>query len=99
MKNENMTNRVLEYIQYGMQPRIEIRPEEGFAGQLVTPGNFISGKELPLMMGIPHKSVTGLTVSSIAEFGRMSLYRTSGENAVRSDLGAFTIWGAQRQAR
>ena len=70
MKNENMTNRVLEYIQYGMQPRIEIRPEEGFAGQLVTPGNFISGKELPLMMGIPHKSVTGLTVSSIAEFGR-----------------------------
>lgn len=70
LKNEEMTRRVLDYIQYGMQPRIAIRPEAGFAGQLVTPGNFISGKELPLMMGIPHKSVTGLTVSSIAEFGR-----------------------------
>lgn len=70
LKNEGMTKRVLDYIQYGMQPRIAIRPEAGFTGQLVTPGNFISGKELPLMMGIPHKSVTGLTVSSIAEFGR-----------------------------
>ena len=70
IRTPQSTQRVLEYIQNGLHPLIEIAPEMGFDKQYVTPGNFISGKELPLLMGLPHKSVTGLTVSSIAEFGR-----------------------------
>lgn len=64
------TERVLEYVRYGQHPLIEISPEMGYEAQYVTPGNFISGKEIPLLMGLPHKSVTGLAVSNIAEFGR-----------------------------
>lgn len=70
IKTPQNTEKVLEYLRYGQHPLIEISPELGFEKQFVTPGNFISGKEIPLLMGLPHKSVTGLTVSSIAEFGR-----------------------------
>lgn len=70
IKTPENTEKVLEYLRYGQHPLIEISPELGFEKQFVTPANFISGKEIPLLMGLPHKSVTGLTVSSIAEFGR-----------------------------
>ncbi len=70
IKTPANTANVLEYVKYGIHPLIEIKPEQGYDQQYVTPGNFISGKELPLLMGLPQKSVTGLTVSSIAEFGR-----------------------------
>lgn len=87
IKNPQITERVLEYIKYGIQPVISIRPEDGFSEQYVTPGNYISGKELPLMMGIPHKSVTGLTVSSIAEFGRNVFSQKERSNARKIQLG------------
>lgn len=70
IRNQEQTRQVLEYMQYAQHPVIEVPGEEGFLSQYVTPGNFISGKELPLLMGIPRKSVTGLTVSYMAEFGR-----------------------------
>lgn len=70
VKTPKQTKEVLEYMKYGINPVMVIEPEEGFQKQFVTPTNFISGKELPLLMGLPQKSVTGLTVSNIAEFGR-----------------------------
>lgn len=66
------TSVALKSLRYGMHPQLLI-PEgvnKGFDSQIVTPGGFISGKELPLFMGIPQKSVSGLTVNTIAEFGR-----------------------------
>ena len=36
----------------------------------VTPTSVISGKELPIFIGFPRKSVPGLSVFNIAEFGR-----------------------------
>lgn len=71
IRNSN-THAILDSIRYGLHPLLLI-PEginTGFDSQLVTPGSFVSGKELPLFMGIPQKSVSGLTVNSIAEFGR-----------------------------
>lgn len=70
VQNPLETQRVLEYMQYGQHPLVKVPPEMDYEPQVVTPGNFISGKELPLLMGLPQKSVTGLTVSNIAEFGR-----------------------------
>ena len=69
--NEN-TQSVVSYLRHGLHPKILITQgvDNGFDRQTVTPGSFISGKELPLFMGIPQKSVSGLTVSAIAEFGR-----------------------------
>ena len=81
------TQKILEYMQYGEHPFIEIAPEMGFETQFVTPGNMISGKELPLIMGLPHKSVTGLTVSSIAEFGRNVFVQNSRPGRKTIQLG------------
>lgn len=81
------TERVLEYLQYGMHPVVEISPELGFEMQYVTPANFISGKELPLLMGLPQKSVTGLTVSNIAEFGRNVFIQNERPNQKLIQLG------------
>ena len=87
IKTPQNTERVLEYLQYGQHPLIEISPEMGFEMQYVTPGNLISGKELPLLMGLPHKSVTGLTVSSIAEFGRNVFIQNERPNQKKIQLG------------
>lgn len=81
------TERVLEYVRYGQHPLIEISPEMGYEAQYVTPGNFISGKEIPLLMGLPHKSVTGLTVSNIAEFGRNVFIQNEKQDKTKIQLG------------
>lgn len=36
----------------------------------VTPGALLSGKELPIQLGLPRKSISGLAVMEMAEFGR-----------------------------
>lgn len=46
----------------------------GFREQTVTPTNLVSGDELPLVMGFPKKSVAGLPVLQMAEFGRSVVY-------------------------
>ena len=66
------TTTLLQTLRYGLHPQFLI-PEgnaSGIDSHIVSPGGFISGKELPLFMGIPHKSVSGLTVCAMAEFGR-----------------------------
>ena len=68
--NPRNTETFLEYMKYGMHPMITIPGEGAFSSQIVTPANMISGKELPLLMGVPNKSVSGINVSTIAEFGR-----------------------------
>lgn len=91
---------VLKSIRYGMHPQFEI-PEgatSGFDSQVVTPGSFISGKELPLFMGIPQKSVSGLPVSSIAEFGR-NVFTLNNEVPVGTlPLGRIYHMGREEEA-
>lgn len=87
IKTPLQTEKILEYMKYGIHPVIEISPELGYEVQYVTPGNFISGKELPLLMGLPHKSVTGLTVSNIAEFGRNVFIQNEKTDRKKIQLG------------
>ena len=70
--NNANTQDVMAYLRHGLHPHFLIAKgaEAGYNQQIVTPSGFISGKELPLFMGIPQKSVSGLTVCAIAEFGR-----------------------------
>jgi len=91
------TERVLEYMQYGQHPMVEIMPEMGYEAQVVTPANFISGKEIPLLMGLPQKSVTGLTVSNIAEFGRNVFIQNEKPNRRKIQLGRVYHMGNTEQ--
>lgn len=93
IKNQTNTSRVLEYVKYGTHPQIILKPELGYDEQKVTPGSFISGKELPLIMGVPQKSVTGLTVTSIAEFGRNVFIQNKKGNQKEIRLGRIYHMG------
>ena len=98
VKTPMQTQKVLDYMQYGMHPLIEISPEMGYEKQTVTPGNFISGKELPMIMGLPQKSVTGLTVSSIAEFGRNVFIQNEKSGRKKIQLGKVYHMGKTEES-
>lgn len=68
-------NRILDNILYLSHPKAEMPAlEGGFEKQVVTPTNLVSGFELPMVMGLPKKSVSGLAVVEMAEFGRSVVY-------------------------
>ena len=62
------TQNALESICYCRHPRFRIKTIHG--DQYVTATEYVSGKELPVMVTLPRKSVPGLTVMTMAEFGR-----------------------------
>lgn len=64
------TRKMAEYIRYCKHPRIKISGENDYSENIVTPASYISGKEIPLFMGLPMKSVNGVSVTTMAEFSR-----------------------------
>ncbi len=73
-----VTKNLVEYMRYCKHPAIRVDGVSGFDGNVVTPANYISGKELPLFMGLPQKSVNGVSVTSMAEFSRNVFIKDSG---------------------
>ena len=82
----------IEYLKYGMHPQFLIESENLF-NQIIRPTNIVSGKELPFLMGIPRKSVDGLTINSIAEFGRNVIAQNVKPNEKKIRLGAIQHMG------
>ena len=70
LKEEQNTKEVLKYISLLTHPQFLLNPLDDIDEQIVSATNIISGKEIPLLMGFPQHSVTGLTVSHSASFGR-----------------------------
>ena len=68
--HSNSTAAVLHSIAYGMHPVIELPRSNMFDAQKVKPAVLVSGKELPIFMSLPRKSVPGLVVDNMASFGR-----------------------------
>jgi hypothetical protein len=93
IKDADNTKKALEYIQYCVHPNIEIPTFLNFSEQYVTPTNLISGNELPIIMGIPQKSVTGVTVMEMAEFGRNVFYHRTPDEQKKIKLGSVTHMG------
>ena len=70
IKSTDNACKVLDYMCYGMHPVISIQSFEDMLSHEVIPTSLISGKELPIMFHLPRKSVNGLIVMDMAEFGR-----------------------------
>ncbi|MDR2599317.1 MAG: ATP-binding protein [Oscillospiraceae bacterium] len=68
LREKDATKNIAEYLRYCQHPTFEIDTPHG--KQLVSSTNYISGKELPILINLPRKSVSGVTITSIAEFGR-----------------------------
>ena len=66
-KKEPKTERIGKYISSFVHPRLfdKDKPEI-----IVTPASIISGNELAIQIGLPKKSVSGITVIPMAPFGR-----------------------------
>lgn len=87
---------ILSYLRYGVHPRFTYHTEEADAGyedQVITPASMISGLELPILMGLPHKSVNGVTSVNSAEFGRNVFSKNPNKPGRIIDLGAVYHMG------
>ncbi|MBQ9001998.1 MAG: ATP-binding protein [Eggerthellaceae bacterium] len=84
-------------LRYGRHPVFDIG-NVGADRATTAPVSLISGRELPLIAGLPHQSVNGLTVIEAAEFGR-NVIRTSGRKSRRViDLGTVSYMGSTSQS-
>lgn len=77
LKHKEKTLGVMGYIRYGMHPvfsfpaQIDAISNSSVADDnFITPACLISGIELPIFLGLPQKSVNGVTSIPAAEFGR-----------------------------
>ncbi|MFA5498790.1 MAG: DUF87 domain-containing protein [Candidatus Cloacimonadia bacterium] len=84
----------LEYFNNIAHPRFRIKGQETV---WVTPSSLLSGKELALIMNLPRRSVSGLPVIEIPEFGQDIVLQTpiSGD-ATPLDLGVIYHYGKER---
>ena len=78
MRDRQSTALALESLCYCCHPRFRI--DQDAHSQIVTATEYLSGKEMPMMFSLPRKSVAGVAVSTMAEFGRNVVY--SNENSV-----------------
>jgi hypothetical protein len=100
---DKITSKACEYLRYGKHVEVEyqgilidVDGEERLTEQIVTPANLVSGMELPLIFGLPMKSVNGVSIVTSAEFGRNVRYRldTKKKGKMRTaDMGAIYHMG------
>lgn len=102
-RNSQYTSDVLQYLRYGVHPRFMIQNNgetKLFETQSVTPACLISGNELPLVMGLPNRSVPGVTVLKMAEFGRNISLSGQGElHGKKIELGNIFHMGEKEPVR
>lgn len=65
--------------------------------QVITPSSYINGKELPLLMNLPRKSVNGIMVTEMAEFGRNVLASTE-ESDRNIRMGSIYYMGCNEKS-
>lgn len=76
-KRENIsTTRALETLKYCRHPMFKL--DDLDIPTQVTATEYLSGKEVPLLFALPRKSVAGVAVTSMAEFGRNVVYVNEG---------------------
>ena len=99
LNQRDSINKILDYILNLEHPQAEI-PAIGksFSKQIVTPTNLVSGHELPLVMGFPKKSVSGLPVVEMAEYGRSVVYENK-EPKRMIDIGSIYHMGVTEESR
>lgn len=65
---------IYDHVKYLVHPRAQITFTDEYNRQYVTPTSLVSGNELALLLGMPRKSVAGVAVQEMAEFGRAVVY-------------------------
>ncbi len=74
--------KITEHICYLVHPTAEIPEYSDYSSQIVSPTNMLTGNELPIILGLPKKSVNGVSVIEMAEFGRSVVYEKTPERTI-----------------
>lgn len=83
---------VTRYLKKLSHPLIHVtNPDQGRIA--VTPGSLVHGQEIPIMFGLPRKSIRGLPVLKSAEFGRNVITYDSPEASDLIPLGKIFHMG------
>lgn len=94
---ENEDTKIIEEtLHYCMTPRFKIPSfiidNKSTNVQIISPTNYINGKELPLLFNFPRKSVSGIIVTEMAEFGR-NVLKNDEKNARSIKIGNIFYMG------
>lgn len=73
-QQETNIRTIMNHVKYLVHPSAQIFISDDYQKQTVTPTSMISGSELSLLLGMPRKSVAGIAVQEMAEFGRAVVY-------------------------
>lgn len=73
LQNNNI-RAIMNQVKYLVHPNAQIVIPDNYQKQMVTPTSMVSGSELSLLLGLPRKSVAGVAVQEMAEFGRAVVY-------------------------
>lgn len=100
--NDEQTNleRVKDYLKKLHHPLINMNVDNELDIPKVTPSSLISGRELTIQMGLPTKSVNGVTVMETAEFGRNIITYDGNEKSNESiELGKIFHMGQTERTK
>lgn len=66
------SQQILKYLSYMSHPILSFSPDSSsdVGAQMIRPSLVVSGRDLPTLLNLPRRSVPGLQVLSMAEFGR-----------------------------
>lgn len=87
----NKIAKIMENICYLKHPIAEIPEYGNFDKQYVTPTNMVTVNEMPIMFALPKKSVNGVAVVEMAEFGREVVFENPPESTI--DFGRIYHMG------
>ena len=90
---------IVESIKYLVHPLALIPGVEQYREQYVTPTNMVNGKELPMVLGFPRKSVQGFAVVEMAEFGRTVVFENPARVKRRMEFGNIYHMGVMEASR
>lgn len=65
---------IMNHAKHLVHPTAQLFVSDEYQKQTVTPTSMVSSNELALLLGMPRKSVAGVAVQEMAEFGRAVVY-------------------------
>jgi len=95
----NEIRKIVDNAKYLVHPVAEIPAFDSYEAQQVMPTNMINGKELPIALGLPRKSVPGVAVVEMAEFGRAVVFEDPSRIDRLMDFGNIYHMGLKEEMR
>jgi hypothetical protein len=94
--NHHENSRIKEYLRHFSHPLFDTMKIREMP--IVTPGTLINTRELAIAYGLPRKSVSGLPVIEMAEFGRNVTSLSASKNSKTIPLGSIYYMGQEEKS-